>query len=74
MNVYKIIDIHTPYCGGMAIVAANNEQEAIDIFNISSCLSDGFDYDEDKYYASLLENIISPANEPCFITEEWYYE
>lgn len=72
MNVYKIIDKETPYCGGMAVVAANNEEEALRLFhentNCIGCSS------KINYTASLLENVIYNKETPCFITEDFYYE
>lgn len=72
MNVYKVIDTKTPYSGGMALVAANNEKEAIDVVlekSISSTL-----FYTTEYEAILLENVIYNVNDVCIITEEWYYE
>jgi hypothetical protein len=72
MNVYKVIDINTPYSGGMALVAANNEKEAIDVVLKESTSSTLFYATE--YKAILLENVIYNVNNVCIITEEWYYE
>lgn len=72
MNVYKVIDIKTPYSGGMALVAANSEKEAIDIVLETSSSSTLFCATE--YKAILLENVIYNGNDVCIITEEWYYE
>lgn len=72
MNVYKIIDKETPYCGGMAVVAANNKEEALDLFyKNTKCISCS---DKIHYTASLLENVIYNKETSCFITEEFYYE
>ena len=72
MNVYKIIDTKTPYSGGMALVAANNEKEAINVVLEESTSSTLFYATE--YEAILLENLIYNVNDVCIITEGWYYE
>lgn len=72
MNVYKVTDTKTPYSGGMALVAANNEEEAINIVLENSSSSTLFYATE--YKAVLLENLIYNINDACIITEEWYYE
>ena len=75
MNVYKIIDEETPYSGGMALIAANNEKEAIEIFeNNTRYCKDNIIYELNSYTAIILENITYNKEEPCFITENWYYE
>ena len=74
MNVYKITDSTATYGGGMALVAANNEQEAIDVFDYDTCLHNLINYDVSNYYSSLLEHIVCKSNEPYIITEAWYYE
>ena len=72
MNVYKITDIKTPYSGGMALVAANDEKEAINIVTVYT--SYDFAHERDVFEATILENISCNADEPYLITEEWYYE
>ena len=72
MNVYKVIDTKTPYSGGMALVAANNEEEAIDTIVVYS--SNEFASKKDIFEATILENISCNTDEPYLITEDWYYE
>lgn len=72
MNVYKVIDTKTPYSGGMALVAANNEKEAIDI--ILAYSSSYYASETDVFKATILKNIFCDTDEPYLITEAWYYE
>lgn len=72
MNVYKVIDTKTPYSGGMALVAADNEEDAINIV-LENSLSSTLFY-ATEYKAVLLENLNYNINNSCIITEEWYYE
>lgn len=75
MNVYKVIDTETPYSGGMALVAANDKKEAIKIFeNNTRYCKNNIIYELSSYTAIILENITYNKEEPCFITENWYYE
>lgn len=75
MNVYKIRDHETPYAGGMAIVAANDETEAISIFKENTEYSYGHDFNElTDYTAILITNVYCDTKVPYLITEEWYYE
>ena len=72
MNVYKIIDTETAYSGSMALVAANNEEEAIEVI-----LNDSSSYyasETDIFKTIILENVFCNTDEPYLITEEWYYE
>lgn len=75
MNVYKIIDTSATYSGGMGLVAANNEQEAVKVFDRDTELKNyNYDYDENAFEAYILEMLVSNATEPYLITEEFYYE
>lgn len=72
MNVYKVIDAKTPYSGGMALVAADNEEDAIDVVVVYS--SYPIWTERNVFEATILKNISCDTNEPYLITEDWYYE
>ena len=59
----------------MALVAANDEIEAISIFKENT--EYGYDHDGNDltyYTAILLNNTHCDTNTPYLIAEEWYYE
>ena len=71
MNVYKVIDLYSRNIKGMALVTANNEEEAITITKHNS----KFHYFiRENLKAIILTDIISKTNEPHLITECWYYD
>ena len=71
MNVYKVIDPYSKNIGEMALVAANNEEEAIIITkNNSKCHY----LLRENLKAIILTDIISKINKPYLITQSWYYE
>lgn len=72
MNVYKVIDTKIPYSGGMALVSADNEEDAIDVIVVYS--SNYNASERDIFEATILENISCDTDEPYLITEDWYYE
>lgn len=72
MNVYKVIDTKTPYSGGMALIAADNEEDAIDVIVVYS--SNYHASERDIFEATILKNIFCDTDEPYLITEDWYYE
>lgn len=75
MNVYKIRDHETPYAGGMALVAANDEIEAISVFKENTEYSYSHDCNDlTCYTAILLNNAHCDTDTPYLITEDWYYE
>lgn len=72
MNVYKVTDNKTPYCGGMAIVVANNEEEAKTlVYEIYKTLAD-FDAFKCDIVKELSFN--NNNNIPHIVCEEFYYE
>lgn len=69
MNVYKIT-YTGGYGGGLAIVAANSEEEAIDVFDEDN----SYYLDKREVTCDITENIYTDVKEPCILEEEFYIE
>lgn len=70
MKVYKITDANATYSGGMALVAAISEYEALGCFRENSDIGN---YNE-TFKAELIDSLNYESDYPTLITEDWYYE
>ena len=71
MNVYQIIPTES-YCGGIALVAANNKQEAINIFLYEEFRT--YEYDNCNCMCTIMKDLDYSGDEPTVIVDAIYME
>ena len=69
MKVYEFNYIGG-YGGGLALVAANNQEEAMNIF----IKGNTYGLHREEVGCEVRDNILTTEDEPCFLAEDFYIE